>query len=232
MGLTRILGHRGAAQEHPENTLAAFADARRLGADGVELDVRRSLDGGLVVAHDPVLPGLGPIAKLRVAEVPAEVPLLDAALEACAGLYVNVELKFDQGEDLEAAEAFAAAVLDCSLEVMDREELLFSSFAPQVLSALRRLDSEILLGLLLDYVQDPADFIESAVASGFDALNPFVLTLTDATIERCTTAGLGLNLWTVNGAEDLARLFAAGVDSVITDDVALAVRVRAEGASG
>ena len=230
MGLTRILGHRGSAQEHPENTLAAFADARRLGADGVELDVRRSLDGGLVVAHDPVLEGLGPIAELKVAQMPAEVPLLDAALEACGAMYVNVELKFDAGVDLAAAEAFAAAVLACSLEVKDRDDLLFSSFAPEILSALRRMDSEITLGLLLNYVEDPADFIEMAVESGFDALNPFVMTLTDAAIERCRAAGLGLNLWTVNGPEDLARLFAAEVDSVITDDVALAVRVRAEGA--
>ncbi len=230
MGLTRILGHRGAAQEHPENSLAAFAEARRLGADGVELDVRRSLDGGLVVAHDPVLKGVGTIAELRVAEVPTSIPLLDAALEACGEMYVNVELKFDGGEGPDAAEAFAAEVLACSLELKEREDLLFSSFAPEVLSALRRLDSEISLGLLLDYVQDPADFVEFAVDAGFDALNPFVMTLRDETIERCKQAGLGLNLWTVNGPGDLEHLFAAHVDSVITDDVALAVRIRANGA--
>lgn len=229
MGLTRILGHRGATAQCPENSLSAFAEARRLGADGVELDVRRSLDGGLVVVHDPIIEGIGAVAGLREAQVPAEVPLLDAALEACSTMFVNIELKFDAEEPAEAAEAFAAAVLTCAREIKHPEDLLFSSFSSDILVALRRLDPEISIGLLLGYGQDPADFIEMALGSGFDALHPFVMNLSDATMKRCGEAGLGLNLWTVNGEDDLRRLFAAGVDSVITDDVALALQIRTEG---
>ncbi len=68
-------------------------EARRLGADGVELDVRRTQDGALVVHHDADLPGVGPIARLAVAELPPEVPLLEAALNACGPLTVNIEVK-------------------------------------------------------------------------------------------------------------------------------------------
>lgn len=50
--MTRIIAHRGASRVAPENTLAAFRAAARLGADGVELDVHASRDGALVVIHD------------------------------------------------------------------------------------------------------------------------------------------------------------------------------------
>src|SRR4051794_36499575 len=62
-----VLGHRGASAARPENTLAAFATALADGADGVELDVRRTLDGVLVVHHDP-------IGRVTYAELCAGVP--------------------------------------------------------------------------------------------------------------------------------------------------------------
>ena len=57
-----VIGHRGASAAHPENTLAAFAGAADLGADWVELDVRRSADGVAVVHHDADLPDGAPVA--------------------------------------------------------------------------------------------------------------------------------------------------------------------------
>ncbi len=91
-----VLGHRGASHARSENTLAAFAKARELGADGVELDVRRTADGVLVVHHDPAVADFGlivdhPFAALR--RTHPEVPTLVEALEACAGMIVNVEIK-------------------------------------------------------------------------------------------------------------------------------------------
>lgn len=50
-----IFGHRGCAWDAPENTLAAINEGLRQGADGVEIDVRRSLDGVMVVMHDETL---------------------------------------------------------------------------------------------------------------------------------------------------------------------------------
>ena len=101
-GITRILptqtdvsviAHRGAWARHRENTLEAFVEARRLGADGVELDVRASADGALVVHHDAEIPGVGGVARLTVAELPAWVPLVSAALDACAGMTTVLEIK-------------------------------------------------------------------------------------------------------------------------------------------
>ena len=53
--MTLVIAHRGASHDHPENTVAAFRAAAEMGADGVELDVRRTSDDRLVVVHDPRL---------------------------------------------------------------------------------------------------------------------------------------------------------------------------------
>src|SRR4051812_33810066 len=82
-----VIAHRGASKAERENTLGAFRRARAMGADAVELDVRRTVDGVLVVHHDP-LP----------AELTPHVPTLGDALDACTGMWVNVEIKNDPDE--------------------------------------------------------------------------------------------------------------------------------------
>ncbi len=110
MPTVAVLAHRGSpdpANGVGENTIEAFARARRLGADGVELDARLAADGAVVVCHDPVLGGIGPVGETLSADLPDEVPLLSAALTACRGMTVNIEIKnlpgepsFDPGERL------------------------------------------------------------------------------------------------------------------------------------
>ena len=50
--MTQIFAHRGSKSNRPENTLAAFAEAVRVGSDGIELDVHRTKDKQLIVIHD------------------------------------------------------------------------------------------------------------------------------------------------------------------------------------
>src|SRR5581483_725792 len=91
--MTAVFAHRGCTEGFVENTLEAFAEARRLGADGVELDVRLTADGALAVHHDAEIAGRGPLHELGVADLPAHVPLLADALGVCEGMVVNVEIK-------------------------------------------------------------------------------------------------------------------------------------------
>src|SRR5580658_2392570 len=92
-GPVALLAHRGGTGPWRENTLEALAGALQLGADGVELDVRRTSDGRLVVVHDAEIPGTGAVHDRRADELPAWVPGLEEALETCAGAIVNVEVK-------------------------------------------------------------------------------------------------------------------------------------------
>src|SRR5918995_5277942 len=92
--VTLVIGHKGAAGLAPENTLGAFHVARDVGADGVELDVRRTADGALAVHHDAELPDGRVIAAINWSELPDDVPDLDPVLDVCRGLaLVNVEIK-------------------------------------------------------------------------------------------------------------------------------------------
>lgn len=96
-----VISHRGEHLRHPENTLAAFAEAAQVGADYFELDVRKTADGKLVLMHDATVDrttnGKGEVAKLTFAEVRAlepAVPTFDEALEFASGrvgVYVDAK---------------------------------------------------------------------------------------------------------------------------------------------
>jgi glycerophosphoryl diester phosphodiesterase len=78
-----VIGHRGAPLVAAENSVASFRAASDAGADGVELDVRRTADGGFAVHHDAHLADGRPVVTLGRAELSRDIPDLDAALEAC-----------------------------------------------------------------------------------------------------------------------------------------------------
>jgi glycerophosphoryl diester phosphodiesterase len=215
---TAVFAHRGDTSHCVENTLEAFFEARRRGADGVELDVRRSADGALVVHHDAVVPGLGPVSALEVHQLPRHVPLLAEALVACHGMRVNVEVKnspTDPGHDPTEAVATATAVVVAESE--EAEGVLISSFEISTLAAVRAADASLALGLLVGWQADAGAALELAIERRFQALHPFVTQVDAPLVGRAHGAGLAVNVWTVNAPADLDAMVALGVDAVITD---------------
>jgi glycerophosphoryl diester phosphodiesterase len=217
--VTAVFAHRGCTEEGArENSLDAFVDARRLGADGIELDVRLTKDGALAVHHDAEIPGAGLIPELGVAELPAYVPLLADVLAVCDGMTVNVEIKNapqDPGWDPgEAVAALTAAAID---EAGWTERVIVSSFQPETLRAVQAADSRLALGALWGFGSDPGPGLDQAVAAGYRAVHPFVLAVTPELVARAHDAGLAVNVWTVNAVSDLERMVALGADAVITD---------------
>ena len=226
-----VQAHRGSPEPSSgilENTIEAFLRSARLGADGVELDVRLTRDGALAVHHDPVIPGAGPVAELDVAELPTHVPLLDAALDACMGLMVNIEVKnlpnepgFDPGERL------ALAVGALVVELGTPENIVVSSFWPPSLDSAMACDPEIRTGLLVPAWFGPEEALQLALEHGFSALNPEISMLSPGLITSAHDVGLTVAAWTVNEPSALRSSLEWGVDVVITDDVASAVALAA-----
>lgn len=216
--MTLVLAHRGYTARALENTLEAFGEARRLGADGVELDVRRSADGALVVHHDALVAGVGPLSELGARDLPSHVPLLTDTLGVCEGMLVNVEVKNSPGEpgydpDQAVAVATASAIVDGGFA----DSVVVSSFNPASLDAVRGAEPALAVGWLIGPGADPLATLARAVDAGYQALHPFVSEATGPVVERAHGAGLAVHVWTVDTDADLHRMVALGVDAVITD---------------
>jgi glycerophosphoryl diester phosphodiesterase len=232
-GRPAVQAHRGSPDPSRgirENTLDAFGRARALGADSVELDARLTADGALAVHHDPVIEGVGPVHELAAADLPGHVPLLADALEVCAGMVVNIEVKnlptepaFDP--DDRCARAVAALVAD----VDRRPSAVVSSFWGGALSAVREADPTVRTALLVVSSFDPRAAVGGAVDLGCAAVHLPVGLVTPEAVDTAHDAGLAVGAWTVVDRATLDRVLAAGVDTVITDDVAMARQVVDQG---
>ena len=228
--MTDVVAHRGCTEGFTENTVEAFAEARRRGADGVELDVRLTADGALAIHHDAEIPGVGIIAELAVADLPAHVPLLSDVLGVCEGMVVNVEIKnAPQDPGWDPGEAVAALTAAAIEEAGWTTRVIVSSFQPATLQAVQAADGRLALGALWGFGTEVGPALGAAVEAGFAAVHPFYASVDAGLVERAHAMGLAVNVWTVNAPEDLRAMVAAGVDAVITDRLAEALVAAAAG---
>jgi glycerophosphoryl diester phosphodiesterase len=187
------------------------------------LDVRRSADGVLVVHHDARADLVGLLAEVPFAEIRAarpEIPTLDEAFEACAGLLVNVEIKCLPWEpDADPDHAVVSSVA----ERVRRQPLdvVVSSFDLDTIDAMRTAAPEIPTGFLVHGV-DLATAAGLARDRGHAWLHPSraaLLETPDAAhaVDAAHDQGLRVDVWTVDDPEEVRALAAAGVDAIITN---------------
>ena len=219
-----VLAHRGVSSEFPENSVAAFRAARFHGADGVELDVRRTADHLLVVHHDARLEDGRAIIETPSAEIPTEVPRIAEALEACGSLFVNVEIKNMPGEpDFDESNQAAAMVIEAVREAGALRRTLVSSFNLTTIDQVRTLEPSLLTGwLLFDF--DPDETLRRVLDHGHGAVHPFVGRTSRAFIEAAHEVGLRVNTWTVDDPVRIEQLANDGVDGIVTNVPAVARR--------
>jgi glycerophosphoryl diester phosphodiesterase len=228
-----IIAHRGASAVAPQNTLAAFRKAMELGADGVELDVQLSADGAVVVIHDLTVDkttdGTGRVAEKTLAKLKAldagirfspqfageHIPTLSQVFEALEGkLLVNVELK----DFNPRSSVLAAPVVEVVRKYAMEKRVLFSSFNPFALRAVKRLAPQIPAGLL--YAPNLAIYLRRAWLAPFvphEARHPESSMVTARTMKWYRAHGLHVNVWTVDDPAEMRRLMALGVDGIITN---------------
>lgn len=232
--MTLVIGHKGIPAMEAENTVASFARARQIGADGVELDVRRAgdprPDARLAVWHDPILPDGRALLGSSWEELADGVDDLGAVLDACAGLrLVNVEIKNwvndgDYDETLGIADTTARAL--AARPAAERASFLVSCFhLPTVERARVVLDDlapEVATAWLLWNVDDVDAVVATAVEGGHAALHPHHSSITPELNAAAHAAGLKVNTWTCNDPDRIRWLADAGTDGIITDDVRVA----------
>jgi glycerophosphoryl diester phosphodiesterase len=234
-----VLAHRGARTVAPENTVEAFRVALELGADGVELDVHRTADDGLVVHHDAEAPGLGVLAELErdaIRSQRPDIPSLDEVLEVCAGTLVNIEIK-NAATDADFDDTHRAAAL--VVELLDardhRDDVLVSSFNLATIDRVRELHPTVPTGFLVFAGIDVIDALALAVEHGHGAVHPFRALLGPESgaeiVDRADALGVALNVWTVNEEAEISWFADLGVRAVITDLPDVARRVIDGGAA-
>jgi glycerophosphoryl diester phosphodiesterase len=188
----------------------------------VELDVRPAADGTLVVHHDPELLDGRAVHAVAPSELPPWVPRLEDALEACAGLGANIELKSEGDAARDECAVESLAVLSSRL---DPATTLVTSFAWGLVDRLHELAPDLPTGLL---VVDPSSWLEpvaAAAAGGHRSVNVAQGYVEEDLVARAHAEGLVVHAWTVNDPDRMEQLVAHGVDALITDvpDVARAV---------
>ena len=218
------MAHRGASRAEPENTLAAFRRAGEMGSDAVELDVRRTCDGVLVIHHNPHFPDGRLVAASTYADLPESVPTLGEALDACEGMWVNVEIKNDPEEpDFDPTEMIADETLAHLLARNDDERWLISCFRMETIDRCRAIAPQIKTAWLCDVA--PPGIADTLVEKGHHALHPKVWFLTRESVDACHAAGVQVNTWTCDDPVRMAELIEWGIDGICTNlpDVALVV---------
>lgn len=230
-GRTLVFGHRGARAYAPMNTIPSFELALAQGADGIELDVRLTLDGELVLMHDDTVDattdGSGKVSDFTLAEIRAldtgawfaesfrgtRIPTLDEVFEAVGQrTRINVEIKSEtaRGNGIEAkvAEAIRRHGLARST--------IISSFNPVTLRRFRQAMPEVPIGYLYDE-RTPPFIPHLMIGLSHEARNPHHTMINSAYMGWAKGQGFRVNTWTVNDPARAVELRNLGVDCIITD---------------
>lgn len=222
-----IIAHRGASRAERENTVAAFRMAVALGADGIELDVRRTKDGVAVVHHDPACSDEQGkelvIATVAAAELPDYVPRLDQALNACEGAFVNIEIKNSAHEaDCDPLRRICELVIT-ALAGREISGWVISSFDRSVIDRIHELAPQLTTAWLV--IEFGSKDLDALVADGHHGIHPWEQLLTADLVDAAHERGLFVNAWTCNDPNRMRDLFAWGVDGIVTDLPDLAATV-------
>jgi glycerophosphoryl diester phosphodiesterase len=224
-----VIAHRGASAVEAENTVAAFEAAVAQGADGVELDVRRTADGAMAVCHDAALADGRLVVDLQRRDLPPEVCDLATALDACRPLpLVNVEIKnWPDDADFDADARLADQVVELVASRGERERVLVSCFHLATVDRVHALDPDLPTAWLTYQAVDVFRALDTAADHGHRALHPHHSFVSPELVDAAHAAGLALNTWTCDDPERIRWLASIGVDGVVTNDPALARRALA-----
>lgn len=233
-----VIAHRGFSAKFPENTLLAFDEAVKVGATAIEFDVQLDADDEAVVFHDFVLGRTTPeedaervrflttdefleldVGAYKDVDKFYDTPpaLLSEVLERYNDkIFLNIELKIFDNDDDNEVKMLAKRTLELLKEHRWSKGLI-SSFCPQVLAEIKRLDASLPVALLGPTIEElnllPQAIELKATAYNFDGGSG----LKKSDIEAIHAAGLKAYAYTINDAARARELTAMGIDGFFTD---------------
>ncbi|GAX47963.1 glycerophosphodiester phosphodiesterase family protein [Pseudolactococcus reticulitermitis] len=238
---TQIFAHRGSKSNRPENTLAAFSEAIKVGADGIELDVHLTKDNQLVVIHDESIDrttnGTGLVRNLTFSELQQfsagswfsadytaeKVPLLSEVLDLLTQLkftgVLNVEIKTDKFQYV--------GIEKMTSDLLTSQQFSFShsysSFNLQSIQRLSELEPDADFCLLMSTSEEK---MQLGLATDYIShLHPRLDWL-KKNAGRLDKLGKPLRPWTLNNDVDIYFAFNHQLSGFMTDYPALAVEIK------
>ncbi len=227
-----LIAHRGFSGHYPENTLRAFREALKLPVDGIELDIRRTSDGKLVVIHDETVDrttfGSGRVSQLTWEELQQldagawkgqefsgeRIPCFEEVLQLVNGqtvLHAEIKQPGTERQIVEAVRAHNAV-----------QWVKLSSFHPKAIAAAKQAAPEVSCGLIGGPRVGASDdtfaaFVREALQHGASAVTVHYSALTPERVRYCHQRYLFIGTWTVNDARLAAQMVAMGIDALASD---------------
>ncbi len=247
IGRPLVIAHRGASGTHPENTLPAFLRAIELGSDIVELDLRMTKDGHVVVIHDGsvdrVTNGHGQVAELTLAQIKAldagfaftldggktfpfrgqgiTVPTLEEVLTALPEQLLMLEVKVDSHRMIRQVIASLRR-----LKAIERVSVELFSIKTKMGQLMRRLEPNLTTGhtraeLVRFVAMAKLGFAGRFRRRGFAIEMPprrnRLAVSSKRTLRAAARHGIPMFVWTVNLEKDMRRFLDWGPAGLFTD---------------
>ncbi len=220
------VAHRGGGCEVAENTIAGIRHGLEAGVDIIEVDVRSSIDGELVLCHDEDLLRLCGVKKrvdalsieeLRSLKVFGLEPIatLAEALETVrgrAGMFIEIK---EPATTVKIVEAVQAAKM--------QKDVCFISFFEEALQEVKRIDATLLTGLV--YSKPPGKIMEAKDIRA-DLVLPYYRIATKKANDFAHSLHLRVGVWSVNRAEEIEKVVENGVDIVASDYITMLMSMK------
>lgn len=205
--MVRVVGHRGAAGLEPENTLRSIEKAIDLGVDQVEIDVRVTRDGHLVVIHDETVDrttnGHGHVKDLTSGQLRRldagkgeRLPTLEETLRFAQGkVILQIELK---------AEVATEPVVHLVQALNAEKDVLVTSFMHELLGKVYELNCDLRTGAL--FFDVPVDICQRALDVHPKAIHVHYRNVKPELVEEAHVTDLEVAVWNPDDAEDMRRM--------------------------
>ena len=235
-----VIAHRGASAVAPENTLAALDAAVEAGADGVEIDVRLTKDGRVVVCHDRrvdrTTAGRGPVGSYTLAQLKEldagswfgprfrdqRLPTLEEVLDSLpTDVLIYVEMKA-RGP---AAWPLVHKVAEVLRAAGQWERVMVAGFNPLAMTLLRMVEPKVVRGYVWSRRHPlplSARWLSTLVRPQW--LAPDRGTFTPKVLRRFHSQGLPVIAWDIDSGGDMGRMADIGLDAVVANDPEALVR--------
>lgn len=226
-----IIAHRGFGKFLPENTMYAFRNARRYGADVLECDIAVTSDGGYVIMHDETVDrttnGTGNIMQLTTTYVRGldaaklypkfageQVPLFSEVLQYCRDFKMPVHAEFTHLRTV----ADVDGIVQTAIDAKALNYVCFDAFDFARISRARAYNSTVKLGWLRAFGVTPTDTeLDNLAALGNASLIVDIGVATTELIQQCTSRSIELAVYTANKIPQVVNCRKLGITQILSD---------------